>query len=137
MVDAATTSPPLTFALLRRQNITRCDAWPQPLHRSTPSDLACAVATEVGQLCEQIGRLRQHLQVTCPSKFRSALAAEITARIGQELADLVLFADLLAARLDLPMDEILAARFNSVSEQLGSPVKLPLKVKEDPCSPSP
>jgi len=136
MTEPLTTSPlppPLTFALLRLRNVTRCDSWPQPLHRQTPSDLGCAVASEAGQLCEQLGRLRRHLQVTCPSRYRSTVAAEITRQLGREIADLVLYADLLAARLDLPLEHLLAARFNEVSEELGSSVKLPFK-EEDVCS---
>jgi NTP pyrophosphatase (non-canonical NTP hydrolase) len=44
--------------------------------------------------------------------------------IAQELADTVLYADLLAARLGINLGEAIRDKFNIVSERMGSDIKL-------------
>lgn len=49
---------------------------------------------------------------------------ELTGKIADELADLVIYADLLAARLCIDLGGSVAKKFNIVSKERGSKIKL-------------
>lgn len=118
----------LSFDALRRANVERTtesfdliDAW-------SPTDWATAVAGEVGEACNLIKKLRRlghyptfdlNAPPTTPAQ------EEIITAIGKELADAVTYLDLLAARLGLSLADCVRAKFNEVSDRVGSDVRLP------------
>lgn len=101
----------LTFRKLSRANLTRCEESFHPLEDWSPTDWATALAGECGEACNLI------------KKMRRGDAVDV-ADIGRELADIVIYADLLAARLGLNLEKCLEQKFNEVSDRLGSEVRL-------------
>ena len=97
----------LTFGELRRKNLLRCEDSFHPLSEWSETDWATALAGEVGEACNLIKKRRRGEEV--PVK-----------EVMDELADAVIYADLLASRLGQPLDEAVKRKFNEVSERVGS-----------------
>jgi NTP pyrophosphatase (non-canonical NTP hydrolase) len=104
----------LTFNELREADVGRCNSGVFPGHTLdswSPTDWACAVAGEVGEACNLIKKLRRGEIVSLED-------------IGFELADAVIYIDLLAARLGIDLGEAIREKFNIVSERRGSNARL-------------
>jgi NTP pyrophosphatase (non-canonical NTP hydrolase) len=116
---------PLKFSDLRRANVERCENSFHGIDRWTPSDWMTAVAGECGEAANKIKKLRR--LETAPDTHRpeDGTAKELTAGVGFELADLVIYADLLAARLGIDLGEAVRKKFDMVSVRVASPVRLP------------
>ncbi len=115
----------LTFKQVRKANTTRCAKHFHSIDSWTPTDWACAMAGETGEACNFIKKLRRlddAKQLANIPKDRKKLIESI----GKELADTVLYADLLAARLGIDLGEVIAKKFNEVSGRVGSSIKLPV-----------
>lgn len=101
----------LTFDELRRANTQRLPHF----HGSHPTwsatDWACAMAGECGEACNLIKKRRRGEPIH-------------TFDIGKELADAVIYAELLASHLGIDLGEAVRAKFNEVSERIGSAVRL-------------
>lgn len=101
---------PLTFRQLRKANSIRCatafdcDDW-------TPLEWAGAMAGECGEACNFIKKLRRGEKI--PKK-----------KIAHELADLIVYADLVALNLDIDLGEAVREKFNIVSKRKKSKIKL-------------
>lgn len=98
---------PLTFERLAEVNGARsrvsfaqCSDW-------TLGDWGCALAGETGELCNKLKKLRRGEKVP-----NEALA--------EELADVVLYADLIAGQLGIDLGEAVRCKFNSVSAKRGA-----------------
>ncbi len=102
---------PLTFERLRFKNLMRCEAVFHQLNSWTPTDWACALAGETGEACNLIKKLRRGEAITPES-------------IGKELADVVIYADLLAARLGIVLADAVKNKFDEVSKRHGSMIRL-------------
>lgn len=50
---------------------------------------------------------------------------ELEARLADEIADVVIYADLLATRIGRSLGDCIRAKFNEKSKEIGSVVKLP------------
>lgn len=113
----------LTFGDLRAANVSRCNAVFHPLESWTPTDWACAMAGEAGEACNAVKKLRRHADGTNTAKD-PATEAECVAAIAVELADTVIYADLLAARLGIDLAEAVREKFNAVSVLRGADERL-------------
>lgn len=102
----------LTFQQLRRANVKRCEAVFHPLSAWSPNDWATALAGEVGEACNLLKKLRRGEPVCAQA-------------IGDELADVAIYLDLLAARLDLDLEHLIIRKFNRVSSERDCPILLP------------
>lgn len=101
----------LTFSRLREVNVRRCEAAFHPLLSWTPTDWACAMAGEAGEACNLIKKLRRG----------EVVPAEM---IAKELADVIIYADLLAARLGVDLGQSVCSKFNEVSDRRHCDIKL-------------
>lgn len=101
----------LTFEELSVTNRRRCEDVSHPLDSWSPTDWATAMAGECGEACNLIKKLRRGEEV-------------LPEVIGDELADMVIYADLLAQRLGIDLGEAVRAKFNAVSRRRGSGVFL-------------
>lgn len=110
----------LTFSKLRNANVKRCEDVFHPLDSWSPTDWATAMAGECGEACNNIKKLRR-LAGSPDTKYEQT---RLIYETGKELADLVIYADLLAARLDIDLGYMVANKFNEVSEKRGSKVTL-------------
>lgn len=109
----------LDFETLRNKNVARCNEVFHPLESWSPSDWATALAGEVGEACNFIKKLRRldgadsHHDTP---KEREYLIKEI----GKELADSLIYLDLLAARFDIDLSQVTIDKFNEVSGKRNS-----------------
>ena len=102
---------PLTFDELRKANRLRnADIFHQ-IGEWSPCDWMTALAGEIGEAANLIKKQRRGDTVA-----HSA--------IEQELADAVIYLDLLAARLDVDLGAAVRAKFNMTSEERGSVIRL-------------
>ena|SRR5579872_1631052 len=114
-----------SFDTLRSANIARCEDVFHEVKEWTPTDWACAMAGEAGEACNKVKKLRRldgadkNILEMFPEK-REMLADEIV----EELADTVIYCDLLAARLNRDLSKAIIEKFNKVSKERGSKIFL-------------
>ncbi len=101
----------LTFNGLRKANVLRCEEVFFPLNSWSPTDWGCALAGEAGEACNFAKKLKRGEDI-----------AHI--QIGFELADVVIYADLFAARLGLDLDRLVRDKFNFTSTKRNSNITL-------------
>jgi len=103
--------PGLNFAELRNANVQRCEEAFFGLYEWTPTDWGCALAGEAGELCNLLKKMRRGEDIDLED-------------VGRELADVVIYADLLAARLGLRLAGIIPKKFNETSVKVDSDILL-------------
>lgn len=119
----------LTFRAVTEANVARCDRWHKGgLNDWSVADWAVAMAGECGEVCNAVKKLRRVEDDIANISDEGRLLAtreEAIAKIGEELADTFLYLNLLAVRLNINLDEQIAAKFNATSERYGFPERLP------------
>jgi NTP pyrophosphatase (non-canonical NTP hydrolase) len=101
----------LTFKEFQETNERRCEAAFFPLHHWTAPEWACAIAGEVGEMCNLI-------------KKQNRGDAIDLADIGREMADALDYIALLASYYGLDLEDITRAKFNEVSDRRNCSIKL-------------
>lgn len=103
----------LTFAALRDANdrrnaaVFQNDGWGE-------TDWGCALAGEVGELCNILKKRRRH------GDDRAHLFEEA----AKEIADVQIYLDLLARHMGVNLADATVRKFNEVSERRGSDIRL-------------
>ena len=113
----------MKLSVLRFANVKRCEEVFHPLHHWSPTDWACAMAGEAGEVCNAVKKLRRLADGTNTAKDPQT-ESECLKAIGSEIADTVIYLDLLAARLGLDMSYEVECKFNEVSRRMNSSVRL-------------
>lgn len=119
----------LTFAGLREVNVRRSNAMFFPLLEWSPAEWACALANEAGEaagVCKKL--LRGDYDQSRSDRFIPDGRAPLDhARedLAKELADVVTYADLLAARMDIDLGKAVRDKFDEVSARRGWTERLP------------
>lgn len=108
----------LTFQNLREANVNRCEQVFHPLNSWSPTDWATALAGECGEACNFVKKLRRLDDGGGNDIVKTK--EEYIADIGEELADAVIYADLLAARLGINLESEIISKFNKVSDKMHS-----------------
>jgi len=75
------------------------------------ADWSNALAGEVGELCNVVKKIRRGDEIDVKDA-------------GKELADIVIYADLLASRLGLDLGDCVRDKFNEVSDRVHSSIKI-------------
>ena len=104
----------LSFQSLRDANIARVtdyESMPGGIDTWNPLEWAGALGGEAGELLNKCKKLRRGEDVPLEA-------------IAEEIADVVIYADLVAARFRLDLAAEVAKKFNVVSERIGSKVRL-------------
>jgi NTP pyrophosphatase (non-canonical NTP hydrolase) len=101
----------LTFETLATTNLARCEQVFHGIDDWSPNDWATSLAGEVGELCNKLKKRR-----------RGETIAD--AEIAEELADVVLYLDLLATRIGINLESAVRNKFNAVSDRKGSDIRL-------------
>ncbi len=118
----------LTFAKLTRVNYARCKRWhPRGLDEWSPSDWAVAMVGEAGEACNAIKKLRrveEGLANKNDDGRQLDTRAKAIAAIADELADMLIYLNLLALRLNIDLEAATVRKFNAVSERYGFPERL-------------
>ena len=106
---------PLTFRRLRKANVLRCEtAFKRCLRDWSLAEWSNAMAGECGEACNITKKiLRGDKNI---KKHRIELAKEI--------ADIIAYADLLAAAADIDLEKAVIEKFNEVSDRKKSKIKL-------------
>jgi NTP pyrophosphatase (non-canonical NTP hydrolase) len=113
----------LSFSKLRETNVRRCRSVFHPIKSWSLTDWCCAMAGETGEACnfaKKIKRLEEADANLNTPKYRRKLKREL----GKEIADVVIYADLLAAAAGINLGEVVRQKFNEVSDRRGSKIKL-------------
>lgn len=113
----------MNFSTLRIANVTRCEEVFHPVTDWSPTDWACAMAGEMGEACNAVKKLRRFDHGTNTKKDPQTID-DAVAEVAKELADTVIYADLLAARLGIDLEAAITEKFNVVSDRMKSTVKL-------------
>lgn len=109
----------LSFAQFREINVKRCEESYFPLEAWNASDWGNALAGEVGEACDVAKKMRR-------AETNPNLESTVTVEdLAKELADVVAYADLMAARFGIDLGQAVARKFNEVSDRVNSPYKLP------------
>lgn len=113
----------LDFKRLRAANVERCEEVFHKIDDWTPTDWATAMAGECGEACNEVKKLRR-LDGADAALDSDMERMRLRHNIGIEIADLVIYADLLAARLGIDLSAAIVEKFNKVSIERGSSVML-------------
>jgi NTP pyrophosphatase (non-canonical NTP hydrolase) len=114
----------LTFQRLRYANAERCEDVYHPLDAWSPTDWACALAGEVGEACNLVKKLRRLSAAPDDLFWETSAGSALQRKLADELADVVVYADLLATRLRINLETAVIDKFNRTSDEVGSGVKL-------------
>lgn len=101
----------LDFSTMRHANHNRNETKFTGCREWTLGDWGNAMAGEVGEACNKIKKLRRGDDISHRA-------------IADELADVVLYADLLADKLGISLGAAVARKFNEVSRRVGSHIRL-------------
>lgn len=115
---------PLTFEALASANRSRCERWHPgfPVDGWTGADWATAMAGEAGEACNVVKKIRRADHGAASP--RDPARALLLQQLGAELADTVIYLDLLAQHYGLDLAGHVVAKFNIVSEREGFPERL-------------
>jgi NTP pyrophosphatase (non-canonical NTP hydrolase) len=112
----------LTFESLRHANVARTKRWHSTgIAGWSLSDWAVAMAGEAGEICNVVKKL---------NRARDGMVGntkspdELRADLGAEIADTLIYLDLLAAASGISLAAVVTAKFNAVSERHGFPERL-------------
>jgi len=104
----------LLFAHLRIANALRCEASFHPIQEWSETDWMCAIAGEVGEAANKIKKRKRGERIDVDE-------------VADELADAVIYIDLLASRMGFHLEEAVVRKFNEVSRRVGSDMALTVK----------
>ena len=118
----------LSFQTLAEKNRERCESKFHSISVWRPSQWSNAMAGETGEACN----ITKKMDRIWPSdqfkeswnKPEERRMQDLTDMLADEIADVVIYADLLAQRCGLSLGDIVRAKFNQKSDEIGSLVKL-------------
>lgn len=106
----------MIYETLREANKARQKEWPGN-HEATLAFRGNELAGEVGEACNVIKKLeRERLGISGSRDTKEHLA--------EELADVVICADLIAADMDIDLDAAVSRKFNATSAKVGLKTRL-------------
>ena len=114
----------LDFETLCRENTARCNESFHSLFSWSPMDWAAAMAGEAGEACNLIKKMRRLVLIDSDWGSRALKDRKKVREVVDELADVVIYADLLASRIGERLDRAIQRKFNEVSKRIGSPRRL-------------
>lgn len=101
----------LTFNELTRNNTERCNKHYHKVNKWSPALWCLSMCGEAGEAANKIKK-----------SVRGDKIKKI--EIGKEIADVIMYADLLATRLGFKLGDLVRQKFNEVSDRKGSKIKL-------------
>ncbi len=118
----------LSFDELKAVNRLRCETAFHSVDAWAPWEWSNAMAGECGEACnitKKMNRIWPANQFKQNwNKPEDQRMAELEAHLADELADVVIYADLLATRIGRSLGECVREKFNAKSDEIGSPIKL-------------
>jgi NTP pyrophosphatase (non-canonical NTP hydrolase) len=117
----------LTFAQVSRINADRANEWHRgfPDHDGTGwtgADWSNAMCGEAGEAANVVKKLRRN---ECGLRGNvDADPTELVEQLASEIADVILYADLLATKYGIDVPSAIISKFNEISEREGLPQRL-------------
>ena len=103
---------------LREMNTSRCNRWhPEGINSWSVMQWACATVGEAGEVCNKAKKIQRERDGLTGSR------ATIE-DLGEEIADTIIYLDLLAASEGIDIYDAIKRKFNQVSEEQGFPERL-------------
>jgi NTP pyrophosphatase (non-canonical NTP hydrolase) len=119
--------PTLDLARLRQVSVARCKRWHKDgLNQWSLSDWGIAAGGELGEamnIMKKLNRARDGLVGNAKGEDRETLRQ----KLADEVADTVIYLDLLLASEGLDLAEAVVSKFNRKSVEVGFPERLELK----------
>jgi NTP pyrophosphatase (non-canonical NTP hydrolase) len=119
----------LSFDQLRAANVERCETAFHSVDAWEPWSWSNAMAGECGEACNLTKKMQRiwpaNQYILNWNKTEDQRLEELAERLAGEIADVVIYADLLAARIGKSLGECVRQKFNEKSEEIGSPIRLP------------
>lgn len=113
------TDPTMTFTELRDANLSRCAKWhPGGLNEWSLSDWFTATMGELGEAAnigKKLNRLRDGMAGNKPGENEAYLRGAL----ADEIADVAIYLDILAASEGINLARAIASKFNRTSEKVG------------------
>ena len=120
---AANGGADLSFAALRSVNLARCARWhPRGLSEWSLSDWGVATAGEMGEALNVVKKLNRERDGIAGN---TATTADLLADLADELADVAIYLDIMAASEGIDLAAAIARKFNRTSVKVGFPERLP------------
>jgi NTP pyrophosphatase (non-canonical NTP hydrolase) len=113
----------MKFSELSAQNQFRCEESFHPVEEWSEADWMTAIAGEVGEAANWIKKRRRYSTDTLKIKYDHPDAPSVDTVID-ELADAVIYIDLLCTRMGGNLEDGIRRKFNEVSDRVGSTRKL-------------
>ncbi|MEM7227298.1 MAG: hypothetical protein AAF432_00640 [Planctomycetota bacterium] len=107
------TARTVTFDDLREANLKRADEW-VPIDKWSLSDRLVELQEEVGELCgaaKRINRIRAGVY------HKPTTEDELRQRMAEELADVLICADLVGAALGVDLSAAIVSKFNATTDK--------------------
>jgi len=103
---------------MRAINVDRCvNGFKHALDYWSIMEWGCAIGGESGELLNVLKKIQREKQGLPGSRLGVAAVEEV----GKEIADIVLYCDLLAAQFGIDLAEAITNKFNATSAKLGVP----------------
>lgn len=116
----------LDLAEVIAQNRSRCERWHhQDTEPWTGADWSNAMCGEAGEAANIVKKLRRH-ETHIGESYNTPELASLPARLGEEIADTILYALLLADHYGVDVQQSLVEKFNLVSAAQDFPERLSL-----------
>lgn len=116
---------PLDFETLRQVNKERCVRWNggKSVYAESLRDWALAMIGEAGEVCNVIKKIGRAETGKVGNDLSSGALKE---KLADEIADVIIYCDLLAARADINLSVAVAKKFNDVSIRNDFPERIDL-----------
>ena len=115
----------LSFARLRSTNVQRCvEGFRHALGSWSPAEWTNALCGEAGEAANVAKKMLRHRDGVAGNTGDDKSLEKLREKLGRELADVVIYADLTAASQGLDLGELVRETFNRKSEEIGAKEKL-------------
>ena len=106
-----------TLQKLKKANALRCvEAFKHTVGSWTPTDWACAVAGETGELCNLVKKWHRGDLKDNHNPFAGQKEIE---KMANEAADIVIYLDLFCQKMGIDLDAAIRNKFNYTSHKMG------------------
>lgn len=115
----------MTFDELRQANLSRCARWhPRGLDEWSLSDWGVAAGGEMGEALNVVKKLNRERDGIAGN---TVSVDELRGDLADEIADVVIYLDIMAASEGIDLAAAIARKFNKTSEKVGFPERLVLE----------
>lgn len=122
---------PMHFYELSKQNRSRAERWHSGAALWTGADWSNAMCGEAGEAANVVKKLRRHEtgiigvgSATAGLPYNTPPEYELHGELAAEIADVILYADLLARHYGIDTETAVVHKFNIVSAAQGFPERL-------------